>query len=168
MTASRLFMTRKAFALSISLAALLLSGCETLSNYGFVNKIYLAIYKFSPQQKRAAETQVQKYGEAVKRGKRAPAKNRYIAVQTLDPNRQQVEAYANEKEVKKKAVEAEGKTLSTEWVEPNKLHCLMVFDTQSKEFVGSGCYAVAALPASGQIAQFEGIDAEFVGVANAL
>jgi hypothetical protein len=161
-------MTRKSFAVSIALAALLFSGCETLSNYGFVNRIYLAIYKFSPQQKRAAETQVQKYGEAVKRGKRAPAKNRYIAVQTLDPNPQQLEAYSKEREAKKKVAEAQGKSLQPEWVEPNKLHCLMVFDTQSKEFVGSDCYAVAALPPSGQVAHFEGITAEFVGAAKTL
>jgi len=53
--------------------------------------------------------------------------------------------------------------LAPKWVEPNEIHCLMVFDTQSKEFVGSGCYVVAALPGTGQLAQFEAVTAEFVG-----
>src|SRR5262249_54034575 len=49
------------------------------------------------------------------------------------------------------------------WLEPDRIHCLMVFDTQSKEFVGSGCYVASALPGTGQLVQFESVTAEFCG-----
>jgi hypothetical protein len=48
-------------------------------------------------------------------------------------------------------------------VETEQLHCLMVFDTESKQFVGSGCYVVGPLPPPGTLAQFESVTAEFVG-----
>jgi Tn3 transposase DDE domain-containing protein len=54
-------------------------------------------------------------------------------------------------------------TAGPEWVEPTKIHCLMVFDTQSNQFVGSGCYVVAALPAAEQLVKLETVTAEFVG-----
>jgi hypothetical protein len=40
---------------------------------------------------------------------------------------------------------------------------LMVFDTQTQEFVGSGVYAVDNLPAIGELSKFESVSAEFVG-----
>jgi hypothetical protein len=48
-------------------------------------------------------------------------------------------------------------------VEPAQLHCLMVFDTQAREFVGSGCYVVSSEPLAGDVAKFESVSAEFVG-----
>jgi hypothetical protein len=45
--------------------------------------------------------------------------------------------------------------LSDRWVEPAKLHCVMVFDTVSQEFVGSGCYVLGATLQVGEIDTFE-------------
>jgi hypothetical protein len=39
----------------------------------------------------------------------------------------------------------------------------MVYDTQTKQFVGSGCYVVANEPAVGDVAIFQTVSAEFVG-----
>jgi hypothetical protein len=39
----------------------------------------------------------------------------------------------------------------------------MVFDTQAKQFVGSGCYVVTGKPSIGDVAKFETVNAEFVG-----
>jgi hypothetical protein len=49
------------------------------------------------------------------------------------------------------------------WVEPDQLRCMMVFDTQSKQFVGSGCYVVNSNPPDGKTAKFDTFTAEFVG-----
>ena len=37
--------------------------------------------------------------------------------------------------------------------EPSQLRCLMVFETQSKQFVGSGCYVVTGKPSMGDVAK---------------
>jgi hypothetical protein len=39
----------------------------------------------------------------------------------------------------------------------------MVFDTQAKEFVGSGCYLVTGKPSIGDVVTFGKVSAEFVG-----
>jgi hypothetical protein len=39
----------------------------------------------------------------------------------------------------------------------------MVFDTQTRQFVGSGCYIVSGGLSNGEITQFETVSAEFVG-----
>ena len=39
----------------------------------------------------------------------------------------------------------------------------MVFDTVSKEFVGSGCYVVGGTPELGDIDTFETFSAEYIG-----
>ena len=44
------------------------------------------------------------------------------------------------------AAEANREKLPPTWVETEQLHCLMVFDTESKQFVGSGCYVVGPCP----------------------
>jgi len=161
-------MTRRLFTLAIAYVTLLLSGCETSWDYGSINKGYPSNYKFSPQQQRAAEMQVRRYEGAVKRGKRAAARQRYIAVQTLDPDRKQLEAYTKQREAQQKIEETQGRSLSPELVQPYRLHCLMVFDTVSEQFVGSGCYVVSALPAEEQLVTLQSVTAEFVGRQGAL
>jgi hypothetical protein len=39
----------------------------------------------------------------------------------------------------------------------------MIFDTQSKQFVGTVCYVISSEPALGEIAHFDTMSAEFVG-----
>ena len=40
---------------------------------------------------------------------------------------------------------------------------LMVYDTQTKQFVGSGCYLVSNEPSVGDVSMFQTVSAEFVG-----
>lgn len=154
-----IFMSPRFLPVLIALAAISFSGCTTSE---FLHRVYLIICKISPEQQAAAEKEVQRYTEAVQKGKRPPAKHRYIAVRTLDPNAKQRATYLKKREAEKKWNESEHFLLSPEWVEPERLHCVMVFDTDSKQFVGSGCYVVSELPAEGQVAKFESYTAEYV------
>jgi hypothetical protein len=40
----------------------------------------------------------------------------------------------------------------------------MVYDTQTKQFVGSGCYLVSKEPPVGEVSIFKTVNAEFVGL----
>jgi hypothetical protein len=71
-------------------------------------------------------------------------------VQTLRPTKKQLEDYTK-------------KQLSPHPAQPSQLRCLMVFDTQTKQFAGSGCYVVASEPSIGEVEKFETVSAEFVG-----
>jgi hypothetical protein len=120
-------------------------------------------YTATPEQQAAAEKRVQEYLAAVKKGRKHPATHRYIAVQTLRPTKKQVQDYLNKRAAAKTAA-ANGETqLSNRWVEPDQLRCIMVFDAQSKQFVGSGCYIVSSNPPDGKTAKFDTFTAEFVG-----
>ena len=120
-------------------------------------------YTPTPEQKATAEKQVQEYLAAARKGSKRAASHRYIAVQTLRPTEKQLQDYVNKRAAAQSAA-ANGETkLSNRWVEPDKLRCMMVFDTQSKQFVGSGCYVIASNPPAGATARFETFTAEFVG-----
>jgi hypothetical protein len=143
----------------IVLAAISFSGCITP---GFYRRVYLMIWKISPEQQAVAEKEVQRYNQAVEQRKRPPAKHRYIAVHTLGPNQKQRQSYLKKREAEQEYDDAHHFVLSPDWVEPDQLQCLMVFDTELKEFVGLGCYVVAHLPAEGAVAQYETYSAEYV------
>ena len=118
--------------------------------YGF--RYYDADYCYTPtaEQMATAQKQFQDYLLAVKKGRKHAATHRYISVKTLRPTQQQLEDYTK-------------KQLPQRPAEPSQLRCLMVFDTQSKQFVGSGCYVVTGQPSIGDVATFERVSAEFVG-----
>jgi hypothetical protein len=120
-------------------------------------------YTPTPEQKAAAEKQVQVYLAAVRKGRKHAASHRYIAVQTLHPTKKQLQDYVNKRAAAQSAASTGETKLSNRWVEPDTLRCMMVFDTQSKQFVGSGCYVVASTPPAGTTARFETFTAEFVG-----
>jgi hypothetical protein len=114
--------------------------------------IYDSTYSYTPtsEQRAGAKLEAKSYLLAVHtRHKRAPT-HRYISVETLRPTNQQLDDYTR-------------KLPAARRVDPAKLHCLMVFDTQTKEVVGSHCYIVGSEPSAGEVGQFEGISAEFVG-----
>ena len=117
-------------------------------------------YTPTPEQKATAQKRVKDYLVAVKKGRRHAAKHRYIAVETLRPTKTQLADYEKKREQAKSAA---GTQLSSRWVEPSKLRCMMVFDTQSNQFVGSGCYVVGTVPPVGTVAKFETVSAEYVG-----
>jgi hypothetical protein len=107
-------------------------------------------YTPTPEQIATAQEQVQEYLLAVKKGRKHAATHRYISVETLRPTKKQLEDYAR-------------KQLPQRPAEPSQLRCLMVFDTQTKQFVGSGCYVVTSKPLIGDVEKFETVSAEFVG-----
>ena len=113
---------------------------------------YDADYCYTPttEQMATAREQVQDYLLAVKRGRKHAATHRYISVETLRPTKKQLEDYTK-------------KQLPQRRAEPSQLRCLMVFDTQSKQFVGSGCYVVTGEPSIGDVEKFETLSAEYVG-----
>ena len=113
---------------------------------------YDADYCYTPtaEQMATAQEQVQDYLLAVKKGRKHAATHRYISVETLRPTKQQLADYSK-------------KRLTQRPADPPKLRCLMVFDTQTKQFVGSGCYVVTGKPSIGDVAKFETVSAEFVG-----
>ena len=97
-----------------------------------------------------AQEQVQDYLLAVKKGRKHAATHRYISVETLRPTKKQLEDYTKKQRPQRPA-------------EPSQLRCLMVFDTQTKQFAGSRCYVVTGQPSIGEVDKFETVSAEFVG-----
>jgi hypothetical protein len=113
---------------------------------------YTYTYTASPEQQSAARKRINDYLVAVHRGKRRAPTHRYVSVETLRPTKAQSEDY-----LKKRAQSR------TNGAGPSQLRCLMVFDTQTRQFVGSGCYVVESLPTAGAVTKFESVTAEFVG-----
>jgi len=120
-------------------------------------------YTPTPAQVTAAQKQVQTYITAVHKGRRHPAGHRYIAVRTLNPTSEQLADYEKKLANVRSAAGSGESQLSNRWVTPDKLRCVMLFDTQSKQFVGAGCYVVAGTPPAGTVAKFDTFSAEFVG-----
>ena len=120
-------------------------------------------YTPTPAQTTTAKMRVKNYLVAVQKRRQRPATHRYIAVETLRPTKKQLEDYTKKQADAKSAAAAGGTQLSDRWVPPSQLRCIMVFDTESKQFVGSGCYVIGRLPPVGTTAKFETFSAEYVG-----
>jgi hypothetical protein len=114
--------------------------------------IYSSAYCYTPtpEQQATAKKQVEAYLSGVRKNRKPAATHRYISVETLRPTREQLDDYSRRQQSVRSAKSAQ-------------LHCLMVFDTQTREFVGSGCYIVDTQPSTGEVARFESVSAEFVG-----
>jgi hypothetical protein len=114
--------------------------------------VYDSTYSYTPtsEQRAGAKLEAESYLLAGHTRHKHASTHRYISVETLRPTNQQLDDYTR-------------KLPPGRHVDPTKLHCLMVFDTQTKEFVGSHCYIVGSEPPAGEVGQFEGISAEFVG-----
>jgi hypothetical protein len=121
------------------------------SSFAYHTGDYDSAYSYTPtpEQQAVARQQVEAYLLAVKKRRKQAASHRYISVETLAPTKKQAEDFARKQ--------------PTHRVEPAALRCLMVFDTQTREFVGSSCYVVSSVPFAGEVAQFETVSAEFVG-----
>jgi hypothetical protein len=120
-------------------------------------------YTPTPEQLAVAEKQVELYLSAVKKHRKHPAKHRYISVETLRPTKKQLEDYTKKRSEGKFAAAPGGNASSSGHADDSKLRCLMVYDTQTRQFVGSGCYLVSDEPAVGNVSFFQTVSAEFVG-----
>jgi hypothetical protein len=126
-----------------------------LSYFGYAG-IYDSDYSYTPtpEQQATAKQQVEDYLGAVKKDRKRAATHRYISVETLRPTKTQLEDYSQKQHRLPRTAE------------PSQLRCLMVFDTQTRQFVGSGCYVVPSEPSIGEVTKFETGSAEFVGQGN--
>jgi hypothetical protein len=120
-------------------------------------------YTPTPDQVAVARKRVKDYFAAVTKGRQQSTKRRYIAVKTLNPTKEQLRDYEKKRTDAQTATAGGESQMSNRWVAPDKLRCVMVFDTQSKQFVGAGCYVIAGTPPSGTVAKFDTYSAEFVG-----
>ncbi|MBV9997990.1 MAG: hypothetical protein JO015_02645 [Verrucomicrobia bacterium] len=116
-------------------------------------------YTATPEQQEVAKKRVTAYYAAIRKGRRRPARHRYIAVETLRPTKKQREEYFRKRLAAKGG---QGGTASKTG-DAGQLRCLMVFDTQKQQFVGSNCYLIENLPSAGTVTQFESVGAEYVG-----
>jgi hypothetical protein len=141
------------------------SGCTTTSRgYASLKHLVLVICKISPEQKAAAQEHVDHYFSEVNRHEKPRPHKRYVSVQTLDPNPKQTAKYLQTREKEEKKATEAGQTLSPDWTtDPSQLHCVMVFDIEEKQFVGSGCYVVSSLPTPGQTVSFETFSTQYIG-----
>jgi len=112
---------------------------------------YDSVYCYTPtaEQLSTAQEQVKDYLLAVKKGRKHAATHRYISLAALKPTKKQLEDYT--------------KKQPSQPADPSQLRCLMVFDTQAKQFVGSGCYVVTGKPSIGDVETLGNVSAEFVG-----
>jgi hypothetical protein len=120
-------------------------------------------YTPTPEQIAAARKQVDVYLLSVEKHRKHPATHRYISVETLRPTKKQLEDYTKKRSEGKFASEPEQSGSSSKPTDASKLRCLMVYDTQTKQFVGSGCYLVADEPTIGNVSIYQTVSAEFVG-----
>jgi hypothetical protein len=113
----------------------------------------------NPQQRATAQKRVHGYLVAVHHGRRPAATRRWIAVETLRPTKEQRERFLQ----KWTAARGRGATPLARQEEATRLRALMVFDTQTQQFVGPGCYIIDRLPVDGELMTFDAVEAEFVG-----
>jgi len=83
--------------------------------------------------------------------------SRYLAVRTEDPTPAQWTQIRNE--MRKPASKYQAGAAA-----PSKVYCVMIWDTETRQIVGTDCYAVTGLPAEGQVARFDAYTAQYVGM----
>jgi hypothetical protein len=150
------------FVCFVASLALLVGGCAGLTGPNRLGQHVLVVCKLAPDQKTAGQNRANGYFAQVASGKIARPARRYVAVQTLDPNKKQQGKYAQTKAAAQTKAESAGESLGPEWVEPTQLHCVMVFDVVTHESVGTDCYVVSSLPKLGDVETFATFPAEFV------
>jgi len=139
------------------------SACATLETGGGGPDFALIKCPVSPAQVSTAQVHVRRYLAAVASGRRPPPRNRYVAVKTLPPNKAQSAAYIKKRQAAAADAAAKHEALPAKWAEPSQLKCVCIYDTQSKQFVGSVCYVISSEPTIGELARFDTMSAEFVG-----
>ena len=119
----------------------------------------MGAYRATPQQVRLADQRAATtFNQLSPQEKKAfnESGTRYLAVRTSDPTPTQwTEIRRN--------MEKPGSRYSGPNKAPGKIYCVMVWDTQSREIVGTDCYAVLELPTPGTLVRFDTFTAQYVG-----
>ncbi|HEY5742720.1 MAG TPA: hypothetical protein VIS99_09275 [Terrimicrobiaceae bacterium] len=138
----------------------LLCGCETTQKFFATIKNFAAgDYKATPEQTRLAHQRAStayKHFSPQEKKTLADSGTRYLAVRTADPTpAQRAEIRAD--------MEKPDSLYSVGAKAPSTIYCVMIWDTQSQQIVGSDCYAVLKLPQPGEVARFDTYTAQYVG-----
>ena len=146
----------------------LLCGCSTtqelltkVQNVAAVvfNNPSVGAYRATPQQVRLADQRATDTFDQLSLQDRDAFKKsetRYLAVRTSDPTpTQRAEIRRN---MKKPGSKYFGATKA-----PGRIYCVMIWDTQSREIVGTDCYAVLDLPTPGTLVRLDTFTAQYVG-----
>jgi hypothetical protein len=110
-------------------------------------------------QKNAAQASVNRY----RTRKHSRPVGRYIAVDTLRPNKVQKAANVKKVAEERQKAAAKNEKLSDRWVESSATKCVCIWDTVSQEFVGSNCYVVGGNLQVGETGVFETHTSTYVG-----
>ena len=137
-----------------------LCGCETTRKFWTaVNNLAVGVYKATPHQTELADQRASAAFEQFSaQEKRALEESgtRYLAVRTADPTPAQWTEIRRD-------MQKPGSRYSGPAKAPGKIYCVMIWDTQSREIVGTDCYAVLKLPPAGELARFDTYTAQYVG-----
>jgi len=167
---------------AIAAGALALSifvGCDEAQHGGAASGISthnyaLGAYHSTPEQLRIARHRADRHYAKLSPGLKNRMRDRgvrYLAVRTLDPSKEQLA------EIKRRAAAAGASGGSSfgygasavsgpvheTGSAPKPWHCVMVWDTYSRDLVGSECYAVTTLPPAGESVRFDTHVAEYIG-----
>jgi hypothetical protein len=148
--------------------ASLFSGCPTTQEvWTKVNTLAAVVfrnlsvgaYRATPQQIRVADqraTAVYKGFSPREKTLFKESGTRYLAVRTSNPTpAQMVEIRKN--------MQKPGSLYAKPTSAPDKVYCIMIWDTQAQEIVGTDCYAVLSLPKPGTVARFDTYTAQYMG-----
>ena len=125
---------------------------------GIFNNLSLGAYRATPQQIRLADQRATATATGSPSREKAfkESGTRYLAVRTADPT-------ATQRAEIRKEMQKPGSIYAGPKKAPSKIYCVMIWDTQSGEVVGTDCHAVANLPTPGTVARFDTYTAQYVG-----
>lgn len=141
-------------------AVLAFAGCATTKQiFSNLQDWAVGVYQATSTQIRIADMRAAAYFAKV-----APAEGsgqkykgpRYLAVRTLDPTPEQWQKIKTD--MTKPATR-----YSSPSGPPSKVYCVMIWDTQTQQVVGSDCYAVVKFPPPGQPVRFDTYTAQYIG-----
>jgi hypothetical protein len=140
--------------------SLFLCACETTRRlWATLNDFAVGIYKATSHQTELADqraTAAFARFSAEEKSSLQRSGVRYLAVQTADPTP------AQWAEIRRDMQKPTSRYSGRRDV-PEKIYCVMIWDTQSQEIVGTDCYAVLKLPPVGELARFDTYTAQYVG-----
>jgi hypothetical protein len=142
-------------------ASLLLSGCQTAGSlFSLTRDFAVGIYQATARQIQVADQRGAGFFRRLspeQKKELSASGSRYLAVRTDDPTPAQWTKIRND--MRKPASKYQAGAAA-----PSKVYCVMIWDTQTQQIVGTDCYAVLSLPAVGGVARFDAYTAQYVGM----
>ena len=154
-------------------AAVLISGCATNHKTSLsTGNPVIGHYVATTAQIRAASVRAARHfihmSAGLQPGMRV-ATVRYLAVQTESPTPTQISQIKKTIRTSPEVAAKYGLTAAVSgagpWELKKPVYCVMIWDTESRQIIGSQCYALLELPGPGTLARFETYNAEFVSAA---